>query len=367
MEKYLFFLFAFVFSGLFAQAQITNSNTLNAPATNSVESIRIIEDEKLELKEVTKTTSTNQKAQALQGLNLLKSSLKWNRTARSFSIEDQSKINQYVGVLYRENPNSFEYNYWKFYASSYDVSNLKYIEKAAKIQATNLDVQQQLAIVYSLLLKKKEALAAIEKLIKGGMLSKVQIDYSTDLLESVAQNGVLIVHSFEDAFACYYAQHKLNLRQDVFVLPLEYLRSATFRKQVTEKGLFLPNLTLINTNYFKQLIEINTKHSFFLSFTLPKEYLSTINLTELKTIGLTFTNARTFKDESVSSAFNLNLWDHVFSKKVLQSKDYNYEKNLGANYLPILLSLAKQYPNREDLSKELKQVALLTNKKQVLK
>ena len=117
--------------------KITNSNTLNAPATNSVESIRIIEDEKLELKEVTKTTSANHKAQALQGLNLLKSSLKWNRTARSFSIEDQAKINQYVGVLYRENPNSFEYNYWKFYASSYDVSNLKYIEKAAKIQATS--------------------------------------------------------------------------------------------------------------------------------------------------------------------------------------------------------------------------------------
>jgi hypothetical protein len=221
--------------------------------------------------------------------------------------------------------------------------------------------------VYSLLSKKKEALAAIDKLMKGGMLSMVQIDYSSDLLESVAQNGVLIVHSFEDAFACYYVQHKLNLRQDVFVLPLEYLRSATFRKQVTEKGLFLPNLTLINTNYFKQLIEINAKYSFFLSFTLPKEYLSTINLTELKTVGLTFTNARTYKDESVCSTFNLNLWDHVFSKKVLQSKDYNYDKNLGANYLPLLLSLTKQYPNREDLSKELKQVALLTNKKQVLK
>jgi hypothetical protein len=367
MKIFLFFLIAFVFSGLFAQTQITNSNTLNAPATNSIESIPLVEDEKLELKEVTKTTSTNQKAQALQGLNLLKSTLKWNRTSRSLSVEDQAKINQYVGVLYRENPNSFEYNYWKFYASSYDVSNLKFIEKAAKIQATNLDVQQQLAVVYSLLSKKKEALTAIEKLMKGGMLSMVQIDYSSDLLKSVAQNGVLIVHSFEDAFSCYYAQHKLNLRQDVFVLPLEYLRSATFRKQVTEKGLFLPNQTLINTNYFKQLIEINSKHSFFLSFTLPKEYLSTINLTELKTVGLTFTNARNFKDESVCSTYNLKLWDHVFSKKVLQPKDYNFDKNLGANYLPLLLSLTKQYPNREDLSKELKQIALLTNKKQVLK
>lgn len=367
MKTFLFFLFAFVFSGLFAQAQITNSNTLNAPATNSIESIPLVEDEKMELKEVTKTTSTSQKTQALQGLNLLKSTLKWNRTSRSLSIKDQAKINQYVGVLYRENPNSFEYNYWKFYASSYDVTNLKYIEKAAKIQATNLDVQQQLAVVYSLLSKKKEALTAIEKLMKGGMLSMVQIDYSSDLLESVAQNGVLIVHSFEDAFACYYAQHKLNLRQDVFVLPLEYLRSATFRKQVTEKGLFLPNQTLINTNYFKQLIEINAKHSFYLSFTLPKEYLSTLNLTELKTVGLTFTNGRTFKDESVCSTYNLKLWDHVFSKKVLQPKDYNFDKNLGANYLPLLLSLTKQYPNREDLSKELKQIALLTNKKQVLK
>jgi hypothetical protein len=367
MKTYLLFLIVLVFSSLYGQTQITNSNTLNAPATNSIESIPLVEDEKLELKEVTKTTSTNQKAQALLGLNHVKSTLKWNRTTRSFSIEDQAKINQYVGVLYRENPNSFEYNYWKFYASSYDVSQLKYIEKAAKIQATNLDVQQQLAVVYSLLSKKKEALAAIDKLMKGGMLSMVQIDYSSDLLESVAQNGVLIVHSFEDAFACYYVQHKLNLRQDVFVLPLEYLRSATFRKQVTEKGLFLPNLTLINTNYFKQLIEINAKYSFFLSFTLPKEYLSTINLTELKTVGLTFTNARTYKDESVCSTFNLNLWDHVFSKKVLQSKDYNYDKNLGANYLPLILSLTKQYPNREDLSKELKQIALLTNKKQVLK
>jgi len=367
MKTYLLFLIVLVFSSLYGQTQITNSNTLNAPATNSIESIPLVEDEKLELKEVTKTTSTNQKAQALLGLNHVKSTLKWNRTTRSFSVEDQAKINQYVGVLYRENPNSFEYNYWKFYASSYDVSQLKYIEKAAKIQATNLDVQQQLAVVYSLLSKKKEALAAIDKLMNGGMLSMVQIDYSSDLLESVPQNGVLIVHSFEDAFACYYAQYKLNLRQDVFVLPLEYLKSATFRKQVTEKGLFLPNLTFINTNYFKQLIEINSKHSFYVSFTLPKEYLLSINLKAFKTLGLTFTNSRSFIDDSVLTAYNLKLWDHVFSKKVLQSKDYNYEKNLGANYLPILLSLAKQYPNREDLSKELKQVALLTNKKQVLK
>jgi hypothetical protein len=51
MKTFLFFLFAFVFSGLFAQAQITNSNTLNAPATNSIESIPLVEDEKLELKE----------------------------------------------------------------------------------------------------------------------------------------------------------------------------------------------------------------------------------------------------------------------------------------------------------------------------
>jgi hypothetical protein len=196
----------------------------------------------------------------------------------------------------------------------------------------------------------------LEFLLKSEKIDKELLFYAEDLLESVAQNGVLLTHGFDDTYSALYVQKVLKKRSDVKIISLDFLQSDYYKNSLQSSGFKIPNESVIDVNYLKDFCIKNESKSLHLSMTFPKPYLKEIS-SQLSISGLSF-----FYSNSTTELESENLgFYEKFNKKQLNSLSSEKVKRITSNYLPFLLSMKSYFELKKD-KENLKEVNSLIEK-----
>lgn len=357
MKYYLVLLCGFVTCFGFTQ-----SNT-NSPATNTEQNTIIdssYQKNEIEIKAVKKSkVQSAEKAESYNAKDLEAPTIKSysttfthskqqasvQRTQRTPSEMQQKQMDNVVDQLEETAPESFEFHYYKYVAGNYDISLIDHLKKAETLKPNNSDVQTQMAAYYLIKNDSKSTLTYLTKLVDNSKLTKDVLNYSEDLLQSAPENGVLITHGFDDTYSVSYLQLKNKLRTDVQIISLDLLQSKDYRKLLSERGFVMPERTVIDVQFLKEFCSKNVTKNLSVSMTTPKEYLTSIQQ-NLFVVGLVF---EYHTDLTFDNFFKNNyLWYEVFSKKIISTAVTEKSKQLGANYLPMLLHLRMVYSQKND-------------------
>ena len=262
------------------------------------------------------------------------------RSQRSPTVDQQFQMDNLVQVLEKSSPESFEYHYFKFVAGNYSVALVEHLKKAELLRPTNSDVHIQFVAYYWCMNEKRKALPYLEKLMRSGRLNWSILNYSKDLLRSVPSQGTLVTHGMEDSYACLYLQISEGIRTDVNVISLDLLQSEAVQKQLLVYGFNLPQNNTIDVAYLKEFCVQNNTRNIALSMTIPKEYLLPIQ-ENLFVTGLVLEYKTDLSYQN--SARNEYLWNYEFIKLIITDASNEKERQLTANYLPMLLILRNTY------------------------
>jgi len=262
------------------------------------------------------------------------------RSQRSPTVDQQVQMDNLVQVLEKSSPESFEYHYFKFVAGNYSVALVEHLKKAELLRPTNSDVHIQFVAYYWCMNEKRKALPYLEKLMGSGRLNWSILNYSKDLLRSVPSQGTLVTHGMEDSYACLFLQLSEGIRTDVNVISLDLLQSDAVQKQLLVYGFNLPQNNTIDVAYLKEFCVQNNTRNIALSMTIPKEYLLPIQ-ENLFVTGLVFEYKTDLSYQN--SARNEYLWNYEFIKLIITDASNEKERQLTANYLPMLLILRNTY------------------------
>lgn len=305
----------------------------------------------------TRQDSMNQQVQInsiSSQLASLNSSNALQRTQRNLSPQDQTKMDKDVQLLGQLAPESFEYNLYAYISGNYDVSRISFLKKAAQLQPTNEDVIIQYAAYHVSLGEIENAIKYLDQWERSLSSDFSNVIYAKDVLNSVDENGLLVVHGVNDSYGVLLQQLKNKLRPDVQIVSLELLQSEQYKKLMKDKGLKFPESELIDKSYLEEFCKLNKEKNPFLSMTIPREYLIAMT-SKLFAIGLTFE----YSEQADLDNFYRNefLWNSKLTKdliKELEKKEIeiNQENQLVSNYLPMLLQMRQVYIQNNELDRK---------------
>jgi hypothetical protein len=390
MGKFNAIVFLFSYFSVWSQAipenNVSNSNN---SAPSSVQGVLIQEQKeldslKLEEETLIKTESVSKKAKiatqgqtrtnsmiqdqvpapgieyragATQTFNVAKIQTANSRTQRTPKVEQQQQMDASVRQLELVAPESFEYNIFRYQAGNHNVELVENLNKAEQLNPNNVDVQFLQAAYNWVVADTTIALEYMEKLNEKDRLTNDMINYSSDLLLSVPENGTLITHGYDDSFAAFYQQNSTNTREDVTIVSLELLQSTNMKNELNKKGYALPDNPTVDVNYLQSFCALNTDKGIAISMTVPKEYLTAIS-SRLFVSGLVF-EYRTDQDFN-NFLRNDEIWQKM-SKVLIDAVKTEKGRQLTANYLPMLLHLSRVYGELNEPLKK-REIDLLIDK-----
>lgn len=339
----------FVLFAVLLRAQTNNTNNSNAPATNynNSNTIELEKEQKTlkyeeksgsgaeldEIQTVSKKKQANAKVQYRSAFSASKTAATYQNSRRSPTLDQQVQMNEVVAYYEQNDPNSFEYHYFKYVSGNYNVEWYAHLEKAKKLKPNNLDVAVQL-VAYHYIMDQGIALnEQLAFLFQSGKIEPEMLTYSKHLLQSVEEGGVLLTHGFDDTYSALYAQQIQKVREDVNVVSLDFLQSDYYRKKLANKGLKMPTLTIVDVRFLQDLCTQNSVGKIHLSMTIPKPYLQTV-VSNLAVVGLTFRYDASKTDYLQKNAELWQLW-----KTEMFSYTKESVKKLSSNYLPLLFYL----------------------------
>jgi tetratricopeptide (TPR) repeat protein len=305
----------------------------------------------------TRQDSMNQQVQInsiSSQLASLNSSNALQRTQRNLSPQDQTKMDKDVQLLGQLAPESFEYNLYAYILGNYDVSRISFLKKAAQLQPTNEDVIIQYAAYHVSLGEIENAIKYLDQWERSLSSDFSNVIYAKDVMNSVDENGLLVVHGINDSYSVLLQQLKNKLRPDVQIVSLELLQSEQYKKLMKDKGLKFPESELIDKSYLEEFCKLNKEKNPFLSMTIPREYL--IGMTsKLFAVGLTFE----YSEQADLDNFYRNefLWNSKLTKDLIKEFEkkeieINQENQLVSNYLPMLLQMRQVYIQNNELDRK---------------
>ncbi len=257
------------------------------------------------------------------------------RTQRSFTNGQMEKLDDLLRKLSATKPGSFESYLYYYINGQNDISRSKALMKANELKPKDEMVQKELMVNFQILNQNEELRKVILNLSQNDVYPESVEWYGEEMLNSVPEKGVLIVHGKEDAYAGLYAQKVKRIREDVQIISIDWLTSSYYRKQLVGKGWKLPESNFIDVKYLSELCALNPEKQMSISLTLPKEYFLPI-LDKLYISGLVFEYKEIPTDLTV---VNEKLWKEKLNKKLIMQN----EQVLVKNYLPMLYQLKNVY------------------------
>lgn len=258
-------------------------------------------------------------------------------TSRSLSAAQQERLSFLMNKIMKKEPLSFRTELYRYLISRYDTRAFSHLLQAAVYEPEDKTILRELAIYYWITMDMDRLQLAFQQLRDHGILSDEYCLYGSDLLESVPLNGILLTHGFSDSFGCFYEQVTKGKRGDVFVISLDLLQSASYRDQLLKKGMRLPKLNSIDTQYVAEFVQLNSDREITSSLTIPAAYSKAIHQKKYITgLGVTMSSDPQFDNYF----YNNYAWNEAFSKGVLEMST-EQSIQLAGNYLPMLLELRR--------------------------
>ncbi len=276
-------------------------------------------------------------------------------TQRSPTYQQQTEMQNVVNQYKKTAPNSFEYHFYKYVAGNYNVGLIEDLNEAFKLNPKNVDVQIQYA-AYNFIKNDHENLKQnLDFLLENKKIEKELLIYAKHLLESVPTSGILLTHGFDDTYSALYVQNNLNIRPDVQLISMDFMQSEYYRNSLKSIGFSFPIFLNIDVNFFKSFCELNKTKNLQISMTFPKPYLQEIE-SNISVLGLTLI----YGENPINLAErNETYFNEMENSKMIANFSTVKMKKLSSNYLPLLLSLKKEYEIQENKAKVLEMNKLI--------
>jgi hypothetical protein len=272
--------------------------------------------------------------------------IKYNNTRKTPSAEQNQRMNKLLKEYEKINKESFEYNYFTYFAGRHDIDNIDYLRKAEALKPQNTDVQIQLAAYYFIKDIPDSAAIYLQKLVDVQRIDSTALIYAKELLSSVSNNGTLITHGFDDSYACAYLQKVQSFRNDVTLLPFEFFQSSFFLNRMKKSNIVVTSNKIIDNEYFNNFILNNKNNNIHISVSFPKDYILLIEI-PIYIKGLTFIIENN-QNELINE--NIDFYESI-TKNLILISDSDKSKQLSVNYLPMLFLLKDYYKSLENVSK----------------
>lgn len=342
MKHHIYIIFLFVCFLSFGQPPVEK----NSAVTNSAETENVINE--TDKKEVSgQSSETSKSINEFIGIHDKAYSLS---NQKNPTTQQQRQMNELVKLIEHENANSFEYNLSTFMAGNFDVTKKHYLDAAKEMQPTNRQLLFQSVGTYFIVQDKKTVAADLKALKKQNTWSVNEYAYAKDVLKSLPPNAVLITNGFNDTYPILTIQLVENYRNDVTLIPLFLLQSEKFQKSIKADQIIQSNNQLINEKFLSAFLHKNNYKQTFIALTVPTSFFTKL-ASQLYPVGLTFEYSTTTVNNSM---INQQLWGKL-DKVIISEHTNTTEKQLSANYLPLLINLFEYY-KAENNSKELTEI-----------
>lgn len=289
--------------------------------------------------------------------------IKFSNSRKSPTYEQALKMENIVNQYENFDNQSFEFNYFNYIAGNYNVDKVDYLKKAEAIKPQNTDVQIQLSAYYFIKDIPDSSALYLQKLVDVNRIDSTALIYAQDLLTSVSQDGYLFTHGFDDSYACAYLQKVENYRNDVTLLPFEFLQSSHFVNRFKNLEILNYENQIVDNEYLKNIVINNKNKKIHISISFPKEYFYLFQ-ENIYTKGLTFVLDN---NENELIADNLNFYQTI-SKELINNAISEKAKRYSLNYLPVLFYLKDYFESNQDklaieeIDKMINQIAVQSNK-----
>ncbi len=342
MQRYLLIIAIFLSGISFAQKKEEKVNMSKKSAVKSEVTNTAPSSESLQVKELNEVEEQEQSTQVISNRNKFNTTnyLSNNqRTQRNPTASQQQAMDEAVSFFKKNAPNSFEYHYYKYESGNYNVNRIAHLKQAEKLNPTNSGVIASMAAYYIIIGDEGMAKTYLSRMKGENQLTNTLIDYCTDVLISVPENGLLVTHGFDDTYGTWYAMQLNGIREDVTLVSLDFMQSEKYRERLKAKGVVIPDRQIVDVNFLTAFCNLNEKRNICVSLTTPKEYFLA-NKWNFYLVGLTYWYQ---KNELNNFKINHELWSNKLKKSLIQDKSQGSENSLVSNYLPMLFQLRKVY------------------------
>ena len=254
---------------------------------------------------------------------------------------DKEKLGQIHQQISDKFSNSFLSNYTSFKQMGWTKMGVEKLRLSLAVGGEKrITFEDQL--VYAELFEREKRSVYSEQLFESGLIHSSTLNYSYNMLMSVAEDGLLIVNGLHLTVPLWILQDVMNIRKDVSILNLELAKNQSeYVNRILEtKGW---------ENSLDNLLNGKNGDRVYYALTLPKELIEN-NEKELYVVGL----ASTVGDESFNHFETLKT--NIQNRFLLDylSVDFNGEpktatgKILSTNYIVPLLLLKEFYDDLND-------------------
>jgi hypothetical protein len=165
---------------------------------------------------------------------------KANRMLRIYDEEGNSQmtsarfktLQRIVDDMGKKVPESFEYNYVKWYNGSNDPALFPFLEKAYRIAPGRPETYADLATHYELTRDTHRRNQILQRWYASGDPIPGLLNYNYNVLMSLEENGILLTHGDNDTYPAWILQAAGGIRKDVTVLNVHLLSRKDYREKI---------------------------------------------------------------------------------------------------------------------------------------
>ena len=134
----------------------------------------------------------------------------------------KNKMDSILNEMSTKIPNSYEYNYLRFYNGERDV---QFLNRAYALDPKRADALYELVMYYESQGDEENLKKFCSELYNSMDISTGLLNYNYNVLASTEKNGILFTNGDNDTYPVWVLQHALNIRKDVTVLNIHLIFS----------------------------------------------------------------------------------------------------------------------------------------------
>jgi len=278
-----------------------------------------------------------------------------SETGATGGVDRFKRLNGIVDDMEKNIPNSFEFNYVKYWNGSSDISLFKYLQKAYEIDSSRPETYLDLATYYELTGDITNRNRFLQKWYYSGNCSPGIMNYNYNVLMSLEPNAILITGGDNDTYYPWALQAVFGIRKDVMIINTSLTNIRDYANHINGAlGISLPDAGATSwqaycSAFIPALVKNNAHKKVYAGLTLDTGFTKTID-SKLYLVGLAYCYSEETIDniallqKNMEYHFALDYLNISFSPDPYE----NMVAYVNSNYIVPMVTLYDHYKLCED-------------------